>query len=112
MPNSQKEIFDCLPKSRNAESFLFNPVTKTEIESEIMTIPLHKAHRLYSFSTRVMRSARHILSITLFVLINKLVEHGIYLSKLKLAKVIPIHKGNFESDPYHYSQSSTESSKK
>ena len=39
---------------------------------------------------------------TLSVLINKSVEHGIYPTKLKLAKVIPIHKANDESDPSNY----------
>ena len=102
MLNSQKECFDYLPKSRNADSFFFNPVTQTEIESEIMNTPLNKAHGLYSFPTRVLRSARHILSHPLSVLINKSVEHGIYPTKLKFAKVIPIHKGNDESDPSNY----------
>ena len=55
MPNSQKKFFDYLPKSRNVDSFIFNPVTQTEIEPEIMTIPLNKAHRLYSFPTRILR---------------------------------------------------------
>ena len=102
MPNLQREFFDYLPKSRNADSFFFNPVTQTEIESEIMNTPLNKAHGLYSFPTRVLRSARHILSHSLSVLINKSVEHGIYPTKLKLAKVIPIHKANDESDPSNY----------
>ena len=102
MPNPQKEFFDYLPKSRNADSFFFNPVTQTEIESEIMNTPLNKAHGLYSFPTRVLRSARHILSHPLSVLINKSVEHGIYPTKLKLAKVIPFHKANDESDPSNY----------
>ena len=87
MPNQQKEFFDYLPKSRNADSFFFNTVTQTEIESEIMNTPLNKAHGLYSFPTHVLRSARHILSQPLSVLINKSVEHGIYPTKLKLAKV-------------------------
>ena len=102
MPNPQKEFFDYLPKSRNADSFFFNPVTQTEIESEIMNTPLNKVHGLYSFPTRVLRSARHILSHPVSVLINKLVEHGIYPTKLKLAKVVPIHKANDESDPSNY----------
>ena len=55
MPNPQKEFFDYLPKSRNADSFFFNPVTQTEIESEIMNTPLNKAHGLYSLPTRVLR---------------------------------------------------------
>ena len=57
---------------------------------------------MHSFPTRVLRSARHILSHPLSVLINKSVEHGIYPTKLKLAKVIPIHKANDESDPSNY----------
>ena len=57
---------------------------------------------MYSFPTRVLRSARHILSHPLSVLINKSVEHGIFPTKLKLAKVIPIHKANDESDPSNY----------
>ena len=55
MPNSQKEFFDYLPKSRNADSFFFNPVTQTEIESEIMNTPLNKAHGLYSFPIPYLR---------------------------------------------------------
>ena len=102
MPNSQKQFFDYLPKSRNADSFFFNPVTQTEIESEIMNTPLNKAHGLYSFPIRILRSARYILSHPLSVLINKSVEYGIYPTKLKLAKVIPVHKGNDESDPSNY----------
>ena len=118
MPNSKKEFFDYLPKSRNVDSFFFNPVTQTEIESEIMNIPLNKAHGLYSFPTRILRSARHILSHPLSELINKSVEHGIYPSKLKLAKVIPIitkvmmNLTHPTIDLYPCFQSSTESSKK
>ena len=44
MPNSKKKFLDYLLKSRNADSFFFNPVTQTEIESEIMNTPLNKAH--------------------------------------------------------------------
>jgi len=55
MLNSQKEFFNYLPKSRNADSFFSNLVTQTEIDTEIMNTPLNKAHRLYSFPTRVLR---------------------------------------------------------
>ena len=66
--------------------------------------PFHsiKAHGLYSFPTSILRSARHILSHPLSALINMSVEQGIYPSKLKLAKVIPICKSNDESDPSNY----------
>ena len=102
MPNLKKNFFYYLLKSRNADSFFFNPVTQTEIESKIMNTPLNKAHGLYSFPTRILRSARHILSHPLSAIINMSVEQGIYPSKLKLAKVIPIYKSNDESDPSNY----------
>ena len=97
MSNSKKKFFDYLLKSRNADSFFFNPVTQSEIESEIMNTPLNKAHGLYSFPIRILRSARHILSHPLSALINMSVEQGRYPSK-----VIPIYKSNDESDPYNY----------
>ena len=67
-----------------------------------MTIQLNKAHGLYSFPTRILRSAKHIISQPLSMIINKSIEYGTYPSKLKLAKVIPIYKSGDESDPSNY----------
>ena len=49
MPNPQKEFFDYLPKSRNADSFFFNPITQTEIESEIMNIAIQQGSWIVFF---------------------------------------------------------------
>ena len=102
MPNSPKQFTDYLPKLDFASSFFFNPVSPSEIDSEIMTIQLNKAHGLYSFPTRILRSAKHIISQPLSMLINKSIEYGTYPSKLKLAKVIPIYKSGDKSDPSNY----------
>ena len=102
MPNSPKQFTDYLPKLDFPSSFFFNPVSPPEIDSEIMTIQLNKAHGLYSFPTRILRSAKHIISQPLSMLINKSIEYGTYPSKLKLAKVILIYKSGDESDPSNY----------
>ena len=102
MPNPNKQFYEYLPKLSMADSFFFNPVSYTEIETDIMNIQLDKAHGLYSFPTRILRSAKHIISHPLSILINKSIEHGTYPSKLKLAKVIPVYKGDDESDPSNY----------
>ena len=60
MPNSPKQFTDYLPKLDFASSFFFNHVSPSEIDSEITTIRLNKAHGLYSFPTRILRSAKHI----------------------------------------------------
>ena len=67
-----------------------------------MTIPQKKAHGLYSFPTLILRSAKHIISQPLSILLNKSLEHGIYPTKLNLAKGIPIYKSDDPSDPSNY----------
>ena len=92
LPNLLKQFTDYLPKLDFASSFFFNPVSPSEIDSEIMTIQLNKAHGLYSFPTRILRLAKHIVRQPLSMLINKSIEFGTYPSKLKLAKVFQFMK--------------------
>ena len=80
------------------KSFFFDPVTPTEIEREILSIPLNKAHGLYSCPNHILRSARYILSYPLAKLMNLPVTLGEYPSKLKHAKVIPVYKEDDETD--------------
>ena len=102
MPYPVKHFSEYLPQLNSPGSFFFNPVSSSEIELEIMTIPQNKAHGLYSFPTHILRSAKHIISQPLSVLLDKSLEHGIYPTKLKLAKVIPIYKSDDPSDPSNY----------
>ena len=67
-----------------------------------MAILQNKAHGLYSFPSYILRSAKHVISQSLSIFLNKSIEHGIYPTKLKLAKVIPIYKNDDPSDPPNY----------
>ena len=58
------------------KSFFFDPVAPTEIEREILSLPLNKAHGLYSCPNRILRSARYILSYPLAKLMNLSVTSG------------------------------------
>ena len=102
MPNPSKQFSEYLPNLSDPGSFFFNRVSPLEIENEIMSTPLNKAHGLYSFPSRILRSAKYIISQPLTILINRSIENGICASKLKLAKVIPLHKNNDESDQSNY----------
>ena len=62
MPNPPKQFSEYLSDLSHPCSFIFNPVSPLEIENEIMKTPLNKAHALYSFSSRIFRSAKHIIS--------------------------------------------------
>ena len=101
MPYPFKQFSEYLPQVNCPDSFFFNSVS-SEIELEIMTIPQNKAHGLYSFPTHILRSVKHIISQPLSILLNKSLEHGIYPTQLKLAKVIPIYKNDDPSDPSNY----------
>ena len=70
---------------------MFDSVLPSEIELEIMLTPTNKSHGLYSCPTRLLKCSRHIISAPLATLINNSVQRGIFPSKLKHAKIIPIH---------------------
>ena len=103
MPYPIKQFSEYLPQVNFPGSFFFNPVSSSEIElEEVVTIPQNKAHGLYSFPTHILRSAKHNISQPLSVLLNKSLEYGIYPTKLKIAKVIPMYKNDDPSDPFNY----------
>ena len=66
-----------------SDSFFFNPVSPAEIESEIMLLPLNKASGLYSIPTRILKSARHLISKPLADIIHISIIMGKY-PKLRL----------------------------
>lgn len=70
-----------------------------EVEAEIHSLPRNKALGLYSCSVQILKVARQALSTPLAILLNKSVQRGIYRSKLKHAKILPVFKNEDESDP-------------
>ena len=99
---AQKSFSNFLPMQKDAGSFVFKPVTPIEIEAEILAIPLNKVYRLYSCPTHILKCASKIISSPLCKLINNSIEIGVYLLKLKHAKVIPVYKGEGKTDPSNY----------
>ena len=102
MPYPFKQFYEYLPHVNYPGSFFFNPVSPSESELQIMTIPQNIAHGLYSFPTHILRSAKHIISQPLSILLKKSIENEIYPTKLKLVKVIPIYKNDDPSYPSNY----------
>ena len=84
LPRSNRHFSEYL-HGNYEKSFFFDPVAPTEIEREILSIPLNKAHGLYSCPNSILRSARYILSYPLTKLMNLSVTSGEYPSKLKHA---------------------------
>ena len=61
LPSPNREFPDYMPDNFN-NSFFFDPVVAPEIKTEMLFIPLNKGHGLCSYTIRILRSVRHILS--------------------------------------------------
>ena len=102
LPSSHKSFCDYLPLNVPSCSFVFDSVLPSEIELEIMLTPSKKSYGLYSSPTRLLKCSRHIISAPLANLIDNSVQRGIFPSKLKHAKIIPIFKDGDETELYHF----------
>ena len=93
LPTVQRNYFDFLNRSNSPDSsFAFNLVTPAEVELEILRIPINKSHGLYSCPTQLLKCSSNVISSTLAEIINLSISTGMYPTKLKMAKIIPIFK--------------------
>ena len=91
-----------LPKDSSlSSSFAFNIVLPVKLKLRY-SLPPNKVLGLYSCPVRILKDACQTLSKPLAILLNKSVQSGIYSSKLKHAKIIPVFKNEDESDPNNY----------
>ena len=86
----------------NPNSFFIDPILSAETETEILSIPVNKTCGLYSCSNRILRCSRQIITRPVAELMNISIQTGIYPSKFKYAKIIPIYKNEDETDPSNY----------
>ena len=101
MPRSSRYFTEYLAPNYNPSSLFFDPVTPGEIERKILLIPKNKTYGLYSCPIRILTEARCVVSGPLSIIINISVQKGIFPSKLKKAKVVPVYK-NDETEPGNY----------
>jgi len=99
LPNGNRHFSNYLPRTTYSGSFVFETVLPSEIELEIIITPSNKAHGLYPCPIRLLKCSRQIISKPIANIVNQLVCMGIFPSKLKHAKIIPIYKDGNEDDP-------------
>ena len=56
----------------------------------------------YSSPTNLLKCSRAIISHILSEILNTSIKSGIYPANLKIAKIIPVHKGEDETDASNY----------
>ena len=99
---SRRFTAEYLSPNNNFSSFFFDPVSPEDIEREILSIPKNKAYGLYSCPIRILSCAKHIVSGPLADIFNMSVQKGVFPSKLKEAKVMPVYKSDDETEPGNY----------
>ena len=103
LPTVQCNYFDFLNRSNSPDSsFAFNLVSPAEVELEILRIPINKSHGLYSCPTQLLKYSSNVISSTLAEIINLSISTGMYPSKLKMAKIIPIFKAEDNTNANNY----------
>ena len=103
LPTVQRKYFDFLNRSNSPDSsFAFNLITPAEVESEILCIPINKSHGLYSCPTQLLKYSSNVISSTLAEIINLSISAGMYTTKLKMAKIIPIFKAENNTNANNY----------
>jgi hypothetical protein len=72
------------------------------VKLEILALPINKEHGLYSSPSQTLKCASDIISYVLCRLFNLSIELGVYPSKLKMSKIIPIFKNDDRTDANNY----------
>jgi len=103
LPTVQRNYFDFMNRSNSPDLlFAFSLVTPTEVELEILCIPNNKSHGLYSCPTQLLKYLSNVVSSTLVEIINLSISSGMYPTKLKMAKIIPIFKAEDNTNANNY----------
>ena len=83
-------------------SFFISPVTHSEIEDIIISLKNGKSTGPFSIPVKLLKLVKSDISRPLACIFNESITLGIFPDKLKLAKVIPIHKKGVHTDPSNY----------
>ena len=100
-PPAGKSFSDYLHDISIPNSFYFSPVNSEKIES-IITCLKNKSSNISTYSTKLIKSIKSLLSPILSSLINKSFTTGVFPKFLKIAHVIPIFKSGNKTDPGNY----------
>ena len=83
-------------------SFYLSPTTPEEIEQEINNLNSNKSTCPYSIPVKLIKILKYFLSHPLNLLFNCSFSMGVVPDKIKIARVIPIHKGGSQAVESHY----------
>jgi len=81
-----------MPTCKKVTSLYFRPTDSKEIINTINSLKLKTSCGHDNVNTLLIKQIQFAISLPLSIVINKWMETGVFPSKLKIAKVIPISK--------------------
>jgi len=91
--SKENKNFKSYLRDSNVNSFFVSPTTKEEIIEIINELDCLKGTGPHSIPTDIFKVIKLIVSESLTDIINLSFKTGIYISNLKISKVIPVYKG-------------------
>ena len=103
LPIPQNRHLDYVDKSKSPiSSFFFQPVLPEELRSKILLAPNDKSYGLYSSPTKLLKCSSAVIGPILTDTLSTSIRLGTYPSKLKMAKLTPVFKGDDDTDANTY----------
>ena len=90
-----------LPIPRMENSMFFKQTTPSEVCTAIHSLK-NKSSHVSTYPSKVLKYISEIISPILSTIINMSLSMGVFPDKLKLARVVPIHKGGDETELNNY----------
>ena len=92
IPSSSKHVPKCFAK--NKIPFEFKPTSEREVYEQLLRLDVNKGPGIDCFDVKSIKSIANIISPHLATLFNLCISSAIYPKCLKVAKCIPVYKGN------------------
>ena len=92
IPSHANSSSDCLC-NRISRSIFLDDTAPEEISKIISSLNIKKAVGYDGISSKILHILKSVISPVLSNIINKSMQLGIFPDKLKIAKIIPLHKG-------------------
>ena len=102
IPLTKKSPLDYLRRKSESSSFVLSPTDRTKVECIIAELKKGKALGPYSIPWNLLKLLSPYISSALVILINESFTTGIFPDKLKVLKVIALHKKCANDNKYNY----------
>ena len=97
---SEREYLNSIPVSTN--SIFLAPVTTSEINRIITNMVPKTSSGIDEINNKLLKEIKSILLVPLEQIFNLSLEKGIFPEKMKIAKVVPLHKGKSKEHANNY----------